>query len=122
MEICLLFSSLIFPGYTDADQVFLTDDGIAAEYMGTRQSEAMTIGSCAEEEETLGRESCVTEIQNSDGEMFYDGVFTDDEESAEENEVDYETDLEVDEESELLYKPPHDKTSKMACAPSEDSY
>ena len=99
-NLCCILHILNIPGYRDDDQVFLTDDGIAAEYIGTRHSEAMTIGSCTEEE-TLGRESCVTDIQNSDGEMFYDGVFTDDEESAEENEVDYETDLEVDEESKL---------------------
>ena len=43
----------------------------------------------------------MTEIQNSDGEMYYDGVFSD-EESAEENEGDYETDLEVDEESTIM--------------------
>ena len=77
--------------------MFITEDGIAAEYVGTRHSEAMTIGSCTEDE-TLGRESC---DDDGDGEMFYEGVFTDDEESAEENEVDYETDLEVDEESKV---------------------
>ena len=62
-----------------------------AEYIGTRQSEATTIESCDQEE------SCVTDVQTSDGEMYY-GVFSDDE-SSESNEVDYETDLEVDEES-----------------------
>ncbi|MEW8204426.1 MAG: hypothetical protein AB2764_20190 [Candidatus Thiodiazotropha endolucinida] len=61
----------------------------------------MTNGSFAEDEHGLGK-SCVTEIQNSDGEMYYDGVFSD-EESAEENEGDYETDLEVDEESKKIY-------------------
>ena len=41
----------------------------------------------------------MTDVQTSDGEMYY-GVFSDDE-SSESNEVDYETDLEVDEESKL---------------------
>lgn len=70
--------------------------------MGTRQSETLTVGSYTEEEETVEGQSCVTEIQNSDGEMFYDGVFSDDDDaSSEENEGDYETDLEVDEESKI---------------------
>lgn len=92
--------SLIHPefdlDYTDENQIFLTGDGVEAEYITTRPSETITTGSFAEDEHGLGK-SCVTEIQNSDGEMYYDGVFSD-EESAEENEGDYETDLEVDEE------------------------
>ena len=90
-SLAFFFFLFFFTDYTDEDQIFITGDPVNAEYITTRQSEAMTTGSCDQEE------SCVTDAQNSDGEMYY-AVFSDDE-SSESQEGDYETDLEVDEES-----------------------